>query len=152
MNPVLPNSFLKRMAPADRAKLGKAGQTAEEAEAAFVARTESELQLQIKAMLNRNGIHVIRSRMDKRTTTANGTPDLLFAFPLPGSGHAIPVAWEVKMPGKKPTDDQIETLLAMSKNGWQTAVVKSYDEALGLFNRLRGEIADGEPCSEEARR
>lgn len=130
MSTVLPNAFLKRMRPEDRAKLGKAGMTAEEAEAAFVARTESELQIQIKTMLNRNGIKVVRSRMDKRTTTEKGTPDLIFAV------NGQPIAWEVKMPGKKPTAEQVETMRDMTANGWRCSVVESYDQALAIYTAL----------------
>lgn len=130
MSTVLPSRVLKLMRPADRAKLGKAGQTAEEAEAAFVTRTEAQLQSLIQTMLQRNGIYVVHNRMDKRPTVAVGCPDLLFAV------NGRPVAWEVKLPGKKPTKEQVEAMLEMDRNGWQTAIVQSYAEALGLFNRL----------------
>lgn len=131
MSTVLHQNILRLMRPEDRARLGTAGLTAEEAEAACVARNESDLQVLIKTMLNRYGIYVVRSRMDKRTTTAKGTPDLLFN--LPGVGA---IAWEVKMPGKHPTPEQYEAMEQMRANGWQVAVIRSYDEALKLYKEL----------------
>ncbi len=128
--PVLPDKILRLMTPADRDRLGKAGMTKAEAEAAFVAKNEAALQKQIIQMLNRHGVHVICSQTGKRTTTNIGTPDLIFAV------NGKPVAWELKMKGNKPSAEQIETLSAMQANGWRTAVVYSYDDALGLFNSV----------------
>lgn len=128
MSTVLPNRILERMRPEDRKKLGRAGQTAAEGEAAFVAKTEAQLQAQIQAMLQRNGVFVIRQRTDRRSNVAIGCPDMLFSI----GGRAI--AWEVKMPGKNPRPEQIEAMTAMRTNGWSVAVVRSYAEALGLFN------------------
>lgn len=107
---------------------------AAESESAFTARSERELQVQIETMLRRYGVHVIRSRMDKRTTTAKGTPDILFAV----AGRAV--AWEAKMPGKKPTQEQVDTLAAMSANGWITAVIDSYDQALSAYREIAGNL------------
>jgi hypothetical protein len=130
MSTVLPNNILMRLRPEDRAKLGKAGMTAEEAEAAFVAKNESELQSIIQTTLQRHGIFVIRNRMDKRPTVAVGVPDLLFSI----NGQAV--AWEVKMPGRKPTQEQVEAMDWMKRNGWEVSVIRSYDEALKEYARL----------------
>lgn len=131
MSKVLPDNFLKRMSPKDRAQLGKAGATAAECEAAQIARTESQLQAQIIAMLERNGIFVIYQRTNKRSQLKEGTPDLLFAV------DGRPVAWEVKMPGQKPRESQLEAMRAMSLNGWLCDVIRSYDDALSLFTQLQ---------------
>lgn len=130
MSTVLPNSILTKMNAKDRASLGRAGMTAEEAESAFVAKTEADLQTLIQTMLQRNGVYVVRQRMDKRSNVKIGCPDLLFSV------NGTPVAWEVKLPGKKPRPEQIDALASMSRNGWQTAVVTSYDKALSIYREL----------------
>lgn len=130
MATVLPNSILTKMSAKDRATLGRAGMTAEEAEAAYVAKNEADLQKQIIAMLNRNGIHVICSRTGKRTTTAAGTPDLLFSV------NGASVAWELKVKGNKPSKEQIDTMRDMAANGWKCSVLYSYDDALAKYREL----------------
>ena len=92
-------------------------------------KSEKQLQDQIVGFLERNNTVVIRSRTDKATTTAVGTPDLLFAL----KGRAI--AYEVKLPGKKPTKEQSEMMLKMSGNGWLCYVVESYDEAVTIYKK-----------------
>lgn len=128
--PVLPNNLLKRVDPALRATWGTAGMTAEEAEAAFVAKNEADLQTLIQTMLQRNGVYVVRQRMDKKSNVKVGCPDLLFSV------NGQPVAWEVKMPRKKARPEQVDALTCMARNGWLTAVVTSYDQALSLFKQL----------------
>jgi len=133
---VHPENILRCMSDAHRKSLGREGMTKAEAEAAFIAKNEAQLQRQIIQMLNRHGIHVICSQTGKRTTTNIGTPDLLFTVPRRGSDIGTPCAWELKMKGNKPTKEQTETMLAMQANGWKCAVVYSYDDALGIFNAV----------------
>ena len=132
MSAVLPDHILTLMRPEDRATLGKAGLTASECSKMAEAKSEKHLQQQIEAMLRRNGIYVVRQRMDRKSNVQIGTPDFLFAV------NGTPAAWEVKMPKAPLREEQREALAEMSNeaNGWRTSVVRSYDEALGLFNAL----------------
>lgn len=93
-------------------------------------KSEKQLQEQIVGFLERNNTVVIRSRMDRKTSTNVGTPDLLFAV------RKRAVAFEVKLPGKKPTEEQHNMLLAMERNGWACFIVHSYDEAVEVFSSL----------------
>jgi hypothetical protein len=128
---ILPEKFLKRMSKADREKLpGASGMTAAECEAAQIARSEAALQSQIVAMLERDGIYVVKQPTNKRSQLRIGTPDLLFAV------KGRPVAWEVKMPGNKPRLEQVKSMAEMTANGWLCDVIFSYDEALNLFRQL----------------
>ena len=94
------------------------------------AKSEKQLQEQIAGFLERNGIVVIRSRTDRRTTTNLGTPDLLFSL----KGRAI--AFEVKLPHKHPTHVQVEMMRKMTRNGWDCYVVEGYDQAVETVNKL----------------
>ena len=96
----------------------------------FEIKEKKTLQQQIVDHLERNGIIVIKSRTDKKTTTAVGIPDLLFAV----KGRAI--AFEVKLPGKNPTEEQADMMRLMSRNGWLCLVIHSYDEAVENFRKI----------------
>jgi hypothetical protein len=121
------------MDPRDRAAMGKSGKTAAECREIAEAKTEKHLQQQLEAMLRRNDIVVIRQRMDRKSNTTIGLPDILFAL------NSIPVAWEVKLPGKNPTDEQKKMHTAMSLNGWQVRVIRSYDEGLNHLKQCEEE-------------
>lgn len=132
MSSVLPEHILSKMAPADRAKLGKAGLLAYECHQIALAKSEKELQGQIENMLRLADVHwPMRQRTDKRSNLPLGTPDILFVF------RGVPVAWEIKMPGQKPREDQERAMRDMTADGWKCAVVKSYDEALALLAEIR---------------
>ena len=128
----LPDKVLRMVKPADRARMGKAGQTVEEAQAVLMARNERELQDQIMGMLNREGIVGFRARTDKKSTIAVGHPDIWFSL----GGRAC--AFEVKMPGKKPRPEQETMMAAMRKNGWRVVVVTSYVEARQALDNFAG--------------
>lgn len=93
-------------------------------------RSEKQLQEQITGFLTRNNTIVIRSRTDTKTSNNVGTPDLIFAV----QGRAV--AFEVKMPGKKPAKEQREMMLQMTGNGWACFIIHSYDEAVEIFQKL----------------
>lgn len=94
-------------------------------------KTERKLQEQIVGFLERNNTVVIRSRMDRKTSTNVGTPDLLFAVRM------RPVAFEVKLPGRKPTKEQHDMMLRMTGNGWACFIIHSYDEAVDIYERIK---------------
>lgn len=98
---VLPEHILKRMNPADRAPLGKAGVTCAEANAKHDQRRETLLQKDMANLLAQRELFHLRSRMDKRTTLPKGMPD--FFIVLPG-GRILAV--EAKVEGGDLSDDQ----------------------------------------------
>ena len=93
-------------------------------------KSEKQLQEQIAGFLQRNHTVVIRSRMDRKTSTNLGTPDLLFAL----NGRAI--AFEVKLPGRKPTEEQADMMQRMSRNGWACYIITKYDQAVEIFQEI----------------
>jgi hypothetical protein len=93
-------------------------------------KSEKQLQDQIVGFLERNNVVVIRSRMDRKTSINVGTPDLLFSVRMRA------VAFEVKLPGKKPTEEQRNLMLRMTGNGWACFIIHSYDEAVEVFKNI----------------
>src|ERR1043165_8946289 len=112
---VLPNNYLKCLSAKDRKALGKAGLTAEEAIAAYEAKSERELQRQIVSLLRLKGIEPIVSRMDKRTSNNIGTPDILFAVIGSYRASDTACAWEVKLPGRDLSEDQERMKIRMTE-------------------------------------
>lgn len=125
---VLPDSFLRRMDNSERDRLGRAGRTWDEAEAARIKISERELQKQIVNLLNQRDIWHNRSRMDKRATNRRGTPDFLFFH----KGRAQ--AWEVKIGKAELSLEQIDCHLQMRRNGWHVFVVRSLTQAQELLS------------------
>lgn len=121
---VLPDSVLRKMNPEDRKTLGKAGITMAEAAAQQEAKRERQLHDQIENWLRLRGITYRHDRMDKRTTCRKGWPDFSFAI------HGRATALEVKRPGEMPTEEQVECMAGLSRDGWSVAVVCSLDEAI----------------------
>jgi hypothetical protein len=126
--PVLPDAVLRRLAPADRRSLGKAGLTADEAAAAVAARGEKELQQQCAALLRLRGYWFAWSATHRRTTAVIGTPDFLFAYRR-RDGTTVAVAWECKTTTGRLSDEQARTHEAMRLNGWTVVVVRSLEDA-----------------------
>lgn len=129
----LPSNIVKCLSKADKAKLGKAGLTVDEAISKAEAKSEKELQANIHQMLTRRGIYVIRSRMDKKTSNQTGCPDIIF------TAEGKPYAWEVKLPKKRPTIEQEAALKQMAGNGWNCSVITSYEQALLILNELEAQ-------------
>lgn len=120
------------MSPADRAKLGPAGITSEEAMEAYECRTERELQELLYQWLtvHRGVNRVVRSRMDKKTTRDVGDPDFLFVH------DHNPYAWEIKTPTGKVSQAQQQAAIAFLKDGWNWHVVRSFAEARAILDEL----------------
>ncbi len=129
---VLPESFLRCVAPADRKKLGKAGRTKSECDAVQAEKSERELQKQIVNLLRLKDIEVIASRTDRRTSNNVGTPDLIFA--VHGQAHC----WELKLPGGKLRAEQEQMALRLQSplNGWRWRCIRSVDEALAELSEM----------------
>lgn len=99
---VLPNSTLTKMRPEDRESLGRAGMTAEEAQAAYTVKTEKEMHAIFEAWLNlrKDEIYWDHSRMDRGTSNRPGHPD----FVIQHKGRALNI--ELKLPKGKLSDKQ----------------------------------------------
>lgn len=130
---VFPDDFLRRLPAAERAKLGKAGVTFEEALAKQEAKEEKALQNFIEKLFSLRGVIANRSRMDKKKTDKVGWPD--FTMSLNGFSVAI----EVKLPGKKLDADQIEMRDKMiaPPNNWQYFVAFSVQDVIGILDSFK---------------
>jgi hypothetical protein len=114
---------------------GNAGLTHGEANAKRDGRLERELQNQIANWLRLKGIFFVRSRMDKKTTVAPGTPDFVFCIVNAGGrAHPIPVALEVKTrSGMSTVQNKVRE--QMEDNGWHYYVVGSLRAVIDLYER-----------------
>ncbi len=135
----LPDSLLRRIAPADRRSAGLPAPLSEltvEATVKADRKREKDLQEQITNWLMLRNITVIRSRTGRKTSNNVGTPDLIFSV----MGRAV--ALELKLPGMKPTPEQKRFLSALSSDGWKVAIVHSLDEAMAVV----AEVQKGVSC------
>src|SRR6266704_476120 len=90
MNPILlPAHMVRLISGEDRKKLGI--QTDEERMAKWKAKSERDLQRQIISYAAQRGIEVIRNRMDKKSTSNTGTPDLIMAVMVNGFPMALAI-------------------------------------------------------------
>jgi len=110
------------MSAADQREFGTADISAEDAAAAFVPKSEGDLQDLIAKDLTRRGIWFDCDAMHKKRTGPKGTPDFLFCV----NGQACAV--EAKFGKGTLSPEQRETIPAMTANGWRIAVVRSYRE------------------------
>lgn len=130
---VLPDNILRRMDPRDRAKLGKAGVTAAEAGEKRLRKEESELHKHIANYLRQHNVWFSHSRMDRKTTQQCGTPDFLLCYIYFGAMiEKMPTAIEVKVGGRKLTQDQESVREQMVANGWRYHVVSSLQELVEI--------------------
>lgn len=125
------DNIISKMSPADRKRLNV--QSAEEAQAKFIAKSERELQNAIANLLSLRGIWFCRSRMDRATTQAKGVPDFLLA-----AGY-LPVALEVKYGNGHLSVEQMATHNAMLRNGWRVHVVRELGEVKEILDALEQE-------------
>lgn len=95
-------------------------------------KNEKQFQEQVAALLRNRGIVFQRSRMDRKTTGTIGIPDFLFAVPQ-GEDWGRPCAFELKMPGKHPTEEQSKCIKNMLYNGWDVRIVHSVDEVMSAL-------------------
>lgn len=92
---------------------------------------ESEIQDQIEAECRRRGWYVVRSRMDRPTTTALGVPDLIIAH-----DGGVTLWVEVKRPGGKLRPEQAGAQLWLGKLGHRHMVAHSLAEFLTALEAL----------------
>jgi len=129
----LPDAVLKRISPEDRKAADlppPINELVSKAAAKSDAKREKDLQWQIVSWLRLKNVTVLWSATNKRLTITVGTPDILFAI----KGRAV--AFECKLPGQKPTEDQERVMNGMIRDGWKVAVIHSLDEARAVVASL----------------
>jgi hypothetical protein len=99
--------------------------------------SEKTLQESLCRILNYKGLVVIRSRTDKPTSNNIGCPDMLFV-----AAGRVPCAWEIKLPGGKPTRAQLAMLERLAANGWNVAIICSIDAAITKLTQLENGISN----------
>ncbi len=130
----LPDSLVRCMGAADRARLGLASvvdATAPAARNKEDMKRERDLQIQIVSFLRMRGHTVIWSRLDRRLTATKGTPDILLAV------HGRAVALEAKLPGGKLSEDQERMRDGLIADGWKYALVTSLEEAKAVVDAVK---------------
>lgn len=96
-------------------------------------RTERKLHEDILAYLRQHDIEARHDRMDRKTTCAVGWPDIIFAI----RGQAC--ALEVKMPGRRVTEEQAGMMVRLVRNDWKCRVVHSLIEAINFIREVEQE-------------
>lgn len=124
------DNILRRIRPADRAALGPQVQTAEEATARFVARSEKHLQEEIANLLRLRGIWFDQDAMCKRRTGTKGTPDFLLVV------NGYPLALETKFGNGKLSPDQKSAIKQMQRNGWRVYLVRDLQLVKDILDDL----------------
>jgi hypothetical protein len=139
---VLPDHVLRCMDPADRATLGKAGMTAEEATRKFVSGEERKLQNLIANYLNLHGIYYETDRMDKKPTGAKGRPDFRICFRGKFLGLEVKVAGGKVKPEQQAALDRIAECGGIGLVVWSLADVQQVLRAIDKQEQgnLRAEI------------
>jgi hypothetical protein len=117
---MIPDNILKCMSADDRARLGKAGVTADEAQRKYADGEEKELQKHVGQLLTQRGVTCfLNPPMHKRSQLPEGWPDFTFCW----QGRACAV--ECKTEKGIVKQEQWETLDTMNLEGWRVAVVRS---------------------------
>lgn len=132
---VLPEHILRLMSPADRAKMGTAGMTAEEAIAAADARAEKLLQADIAQYLTLLEVEFIQPSMAKKSALPKGWTDFTLAY------RGIPLAIEVKNADGKVKPEQSDCHERLRKCGWLVFVVRSLAEVQSILRGIDAQIA-----------
>ena len=114
----IPEQIARCMRPEDRQALGV--ETFEEADARGQAKVEAELQRACEAWLMRNDIAYLH--LSPRAREKRGWPDLTFTY------RGVPFGIQLKTATGKLTAEQISTLAQADRNGWTTAVCRSFRE------------------------
>jgi hypothetical protein len=126
---------------AERKRLGKDFRLMSEINQDNEHRSERDLHAQVENLLRLKGIVWFSQRMDRKSRGIKGWPDYVFAvFLLPTASKTdpvgnvrtpVPVAWELKLPGKKLSPEQEELMRRMTSgvNAWHYRVIHTLQEA-----------------------
>lgn len=128
---IIPDGFLQAMPVEERKKLGRAGITAAEASAIFVRGEERKLQDLISKWLYSQGIYFVRPRMDKKTTTAKGTPDFIACV----NGRFLCI--EAKTKYGSLTVEQSAVMAEATRSGATYCVARTLQEVINAADILK---------------
>lgn len=92
---------------------------------------EEEVHDQIEQHLRSRGYYYVHARMDRRTTTAEGTPDFIIALP---NGTTLWV--EVKVRPNKPSIEQLGAIAHLQKLKHWAKIVWSFEEYLAYEQKV----------------
>lgn len=127
----LPENVRRCIPKDDRQEFGKAGVTSAEAQQKFERNAERKLHEQIVGFLRIKGVRfIVRSRMDRKTTNAVGTPDIIFCF------CSKFIALEVKVGTNNLTNAQRQALEDIIEDGGISLVVRSLEAVKTLLDGL----------------
>jgi hypothetical protein len=122
---LLPDRILRRIDPAERRALGKAGRTIAECEEKNSFENERKLHNQFIGWLRRNGFgHFYHSNPVKRSTIEGGLPD----FGIPAQGRILFGEFKVKPNGLSAV--QARVFNEMRSAGNEVQVWHTYQEAV----------------------
>lgn len=127
---IIPERLLKLMTPAERKRLGKAGRTMDDIEIERAAKSEAELQCQLRSLLALRGIVAMSPKCGKASGILPGWPDITFAY------RGIPCVWEAKFGQNDLQDVQAQLKPRLEGNGWRYAVIRSVDEGRAFLNQI----------------
>lgn len=122
----LPERVLRLIPKAQRAAMGSAGETIDEATARASVKLEREMHDQFSAWLRINGIPFIHARTDLRSTIQKGWPD----FTVLWRGGAVCI--EFKMPKGIISEEQRETMKRLQETGSIVVIFTNSQEAIHL--------------------
>lgn len=127
----MPESMRRCVPKEERQAHGKAGVTTAEAQQKFDDKSERQFHDQIMGFLKVRGVNfIVRSRMDRRTTNAKGTPDFIFAW----CGSFV--ALEAKVGNNTCSPEQTKAIEDIIKDGGIALVVRSLEAVKTLLDGL----------------
>lgn len=125
----LSDNMIRRMPPESRKALGSRVMTSEEAQEAFVIRSEGDLQKQISSLLRIRGVPFINPPMRKKSQLPPGWPDYTIFLPF---GRVVMLECKV---GKNDLDpDQIKVRNVLLAHLHEYYVVRTLDEAKEILD------------------
>lgn len=125
----LPQSVLRLMSKEQRAPLGKAGETYEEAQERTAVKLERELHDRFTNWLNLRRLLFIHARTDKKSTIRKGWPDFTVIY----GDHVCCV--EFKRPGGKLRSEQVEVIKRMLQTNTPVIVADDFKAASDFVMR-----------------
>lgn len=128
---VFPDGYLKALPPDERAKLGKAGLTSEEAQESYTAKSEKEEHSQFEAWMNlhKDELYWDHSATRKGTTNRPGHPD----FVVQHKGKCLNIEMKIKGGKLRPQQEVVHAWIR--KTGGEVHVCYSAGEAIAVVRK-----------------
>lgn len=127
-----PERFLKCIAKEDRAPLGKAGETIEEATARASVKLEREMHDQFAAWLTLRNIPFIHALTHRKSTIKVGWPDFTLIY------HGRTMCVEFKMPDGRLSQEQrncMNHILSTKTDAWcLTSAKEAIDRTITFYD------------------